>query len=384
MKYLLFQNKTYSEFKDVNFLDEFSINKEMFEDIVTLGCSVFADHILFDEEYPCPINDVVFSDEMPIYDFGKTLEEIEHKIYEIRGKFNIDTKRSLDALVREIKEIKKESEDTNKNPDETIHILLDSIKNCIGDNDDEFSREFNKELEVLMQQIFHHEIDEQIILDKIYMLINRTLKIYKNSLNELENLNSIDKKAYDIKILRLGEYKPATRTIVLYYNNIKEVKPYEPESLMKIVFMHELIHALLHPFDLDDNYYFEKLEEPICEYGALCLASLYHNGVLFDMAYEHVANKKKCVPLHHYGFGCYLYDREKLDTDENPCGRFVAALYLQKTKVLTAPHGSNITRRPTFDILIDSFNKVFVGIKDYPRDSQKTLFDKLYKLKLHI
>lgn len=48
MKYLLFQNKTYSEFKDVNFLDEFSINKEMFEDIVTLGCSVFADHILFD------------------------------------------------------------------------------------------------------------------------------------------------------------------------------------------------------------------------------------------------------------------------------------------------------------------------------------------------
>ena len=153
---------------------------------------------------------------------------------------------------------------------------------------------------------------------------------------------------------------------------------------MKIVFMHELIHALLHPFDLDDNYYFEKLEEPICEYGALCLASLYHNGVLFDMAYEHVANKKKCVPLHHYGFGCYLYDREKLDTDENPCGRFVAALYLQKTKVLTAPHGSNITRRPTFDILIDSFNKVFVGIKDYPRDSQKTLFDKLYKLKSHI
>ena len=94
----------------------------MFEDIVTLGCSVFADHILFDEEYPCPINDVVFSDEMPIYDFGKTLEEIEHKIYEIRGKFNIDTKRSLDALVREIKEIKKESEDTNKNPDKIIYI----------------------------------------------------------------------------------------------------------------------------------------------------------------------------------------------------------------------------------------------------------------------
>lgn len=127
MKYLLFQNKTYSEFKDVNFLDEFSINKEMFEDIVTLGCSVFADHILFDEEYPCPINDVVFSDEMPIYDFGKTLEEIEHKIYEIRGKFNIDTKRSLDALVREIKEIKKESEDTNKNPDKIIYILLDRV-----------------------------------------------------------------------------------------------------------------------------------------------------------------------------------------------------------------------------------------------------------------
>lgn len=379
MKYSLFYNNNYPEVKEGKVLDEFYVTKEMFEEIATVGCNMFANLILGDEEYLCPVNEVVFSDETPFYDFDKTLEKIDLRTYEL--EFLIYAKLSFDALVREIKELKKESKNAYKNPHETICILLDRIKDFFVDNDDEISRGFKKELEELMQQISYHEIDEHTGLDEIYTLINRTLKIYQNTLKELRKLKSIDRSAYQIRILRLGEYKPATRTIVLYYKNIKKEETSAPDALMKIVFMHELMHALLHPFGSADNLYVEKLEEPICEYGALCLASFYQKGQLFNIAHKHIADKKKLVPLHHYGFGSYLYDREMLDTETRPCGRFVAALYLQKTRVLTAPTGSKMPRRSSFDILIDSFNEVFAGNKEYPRDSQNVLFDRLYRLK---
>lgn len=382
MKYLSFSKNNYTEVKNSKVLDEFNVTTEVLEEIADWGHGMFW-------EYDCPhpvnpVNEVVFSDEEPIYDFSETLEKIERESKEFE-EINIDKAESIvQNIIRGKEDIKFEESQLERSFRVSFWWILERIerriflvKECLMDGG-EITDEFKNELEALIQQIDNNENGVRA-LDEINKLINRILRTYKNTIQKHEKLISIDTKSFRQNILRLGEYKPETRTIVLYYNNIKKTEPARPDALMKVVFMHELMHALLHPSGSVDNFYSEKLEEPICEYGALCLASRYDNGNLFDLAHEYVANKKNCVPLHHYGFGSYLYDREKLETEENPCGRFIIALYLLKAKELTSP--SRLKNAGRFNSLIDAFNDVFYGNEEYPRDSQKVLFDKLFKLK---
>lgn len=302
MQYKLYQNNRYIEIKEGIILEGWHITTDGFEDILSLGIEMFPKFIYECKHQKSPVNEIVFSDEEPCYDFSRELYEAEQVAKEIRNE--------------------------------------------------------------LEREVYGQE-------DPLSKIREKRLKI-------LQRIESIDKKAYLKPILRLGEYRPNSRTIVLYYKNIKNCNRSTPEALIKVVFMHELIHALVHPNIDCSNLDCAKLEEAICEYGALCLSKVYKQGHLFGIAYNHIKAKQKCALLYHYGYGCYLYDREKLDTEKEPSGKLVSTLYLLKTRILTLT-----MRRTPSEFFLDMFNDVFRWQNIYPRDKQGALFDKLVKFQWH-
>lgn len=343
-------------------LDGWNVSTDMFQNIMDLGIEMFKD--MGDVEGEGLVSEIVFSDKEPCYDFSAFLAKLERETYEE----DTERERFIWARLAEFKDMAdyvKRGRGDIEIFDIRGEYILDMIEHLIYEFPTEASRRFQRKVNSLR----HERLDNPFMLGAINALIDEMESEYKEVEKARRRVLNVDREAYSRPILRLGEYVSTSRTIILYYNNIKNSGPTAPETLMQIVFMHELMHALLHPVGQSDYSYYEKLEEPICEYGALCLTSAYNNGHLFNLAYNHVADKQRCVPLHHYGFGRYLYDREKLETDCAPCGKFAYGLYRQKLK-----------SRASYLQTVDVFNDAFAGQYDYPRKKQGKLYDQLYKI----
>lgn len=343
-------------------LDGWNVSTDMFQDIMDLGIEMFKD--MGDVEGEGLVSEIVFSDEEPCYDFSAFLAKIEREAHEC----DIERERFIWARLEDLKDM-VDYVKRGRGDIEVFGIrgeyILDMIEHLIHEFPTEATRRFHRKVNSLR----HERFDNPFMLGAINALIDEMESEYKKGVKARERAKKVDREAYSRPILRLGEYVSASRTIILYYNNIKNSNPTAPEDFLKIVFMHELMHALVHPVNQSDYSYYEKLEEPICEYGALCLASAYDNDHLFDLAYNHVADKQQRVPLHHYGFGRYLFDREKLDADCAPCGKFVYGLFRQKQK-----------SQHSYLSAVKVFNEAFAGQYDYPRQKQGELYDKLYKI----
>jgi len=115
----------------------------------------------------------------------------------------------------------------------------------------------------------------------------------------------------------LGEYKRHEKKIILYIDNIKEIKHHYGDLLpmMRYVYLHELMHAF---FDRNPNHdYIYGVEEAFAEFGALlCIDELVSKAKAdpaeLDWALSHVFSKKDVLRCYSYGYNLFnLYKKEK-------------------------------------------------------------------------
>ena len=122
----------------------------------------------------------------------------------------------------------------------------------------------------------------------------------------------IDKKKKptyeDHNILKLGEYIPGKREIILYQKNIDSSEEGKdlPNILYFTTFIHECMHAL---FDVPNHgsIGLPFIEEPIAEAGMLNFIKKHCEQEQYEKCLKIVENKKGA--LAHYGFGATLHKK---------------------------------------------------------------------------
>lgn len=145
------------------------------------------------------------------------------------------------------------------------------------------------------------------------------------------------------KVLVLGEYFPATKTVVLYRQNIIDcAKASNPqwsfEDLLAYVYIHEMFHVYFdQKASLNGQQYIREIEEPFAELGSL----LYFNALSYHPDYRHIfplalqyIGSKANGPLCTYAYGKYLFERVYSDdAQKNEALRFQAIReYAHKSK----------------------------------------------------
>ena len=106
----------------------------------------------------------------------------------------------------------------------------------------------------------------------------------------------------------LGEYLPKEKQVILYYYTIHKYP--NPCYLLAVVYVHEMMHAYLDVGSIKE--YFEKIEEPIAEYGMLRFfkqfgsATSTYPGIL-EFAQTDVEEKQGAFGKAYYGFGYCVF-----------------------------------------------------------------------------
>jgi len=116
----------------------------------------------------------------------------------------------------------------------------------------------------------------------------------------------------------LGEYKRHEKKIILYIDNIKEIKHHYGDLLpmMRYVYLHELMHAF---FDRNPEHnYIYEIEEAFAEFGALiCLNELVSkdkaDSFELEWAWSLVYSKKDVLPCYSNGYNLFNLYKEKQD-----------------------------------------------------------------------
>ena len=161
-------------------------------------------------------------------------------------------------------------------------------------------------------------------------------------------------------IALLGEYISKEHKIVLYMKNIIATDAENADSLTKIVFMHEMVHAMI---DSGDDY-ISEIEEPIAECGMLYFCQKMYPD-LMDYALAHVRKKQNTVTLAHYGYGYYLYIRCSVKVN-------APLLYIMGWKDKKGLHHSTVQKAAAV------ITNAFAGT--YPMEKQEKLFSAFNKL----
>lgn len=104
--------------------------------------------------------------------------------------------------------------------------------------------------------------------------------------------------------LLLGKYDPAEKKIYLYWNNIQMSDPQHVSQLLRIVYLHELMHAYFHQCaGGNGEHYIYEIEETMAELGMLA----YCSDEDLDYARGYVQHKKNQA-LAPYGFADFCYE----------------------------------------------------------------------------
>ena len=110
----------------------------------------------------------------------------------------------------------------------------------------------------------------------------------------------------------LGEYLPSEKKVVLYYNTIHKYP--NPCYLLAVVYVHEMMHAYLDAGSIIE--YFDKIEEPIAEYGMLRFFKQFGSSTptstypgILEFAQTNVEKKQNALGIAHYGFGYCLFKK---------------------------------------------------------------------------
>lgn len=112
-----------------------------------------------------------------------------------------------------------------------------------------------------------------------------------------------------ISVELLGLYIPKAKKVILYIRAIRKRK--SPHILLGEVYVHEMMHAYLDYFTVKE--YFDKIEEPIAEYGMLKFFEKYDKKILAD-AKRRVRKKQNSLGIAHYGFGyCIFMNHNGID-----------------------------------------------------------------------
>lgn len=111
----------------------------------------------------------------------------------------------------------------------------------------------------------------------------------------------------------LGEYYRADSQIILYLETIR--KSAFPSYKLFQTYIHEMFHAYYDANPAGPDYYIEKVEEPITELGALTFIEKFtgknKDKEFMDFAVAQVEKKQFNPAVCHYGFGAYLFKKDK-------------------------------------------------------------------------
>ena len=107
----------------------------------------------------------------------------------------------------------------------------------------------------------------------------------------------------------LGKYAPAEKKIYLYWNNILKEDSQHASQLLRIVYLHELMHAYFHQCAKGNGeHYIYEIEETMAELGMLACCSPEDK----KYAKQHV-QRKKTSALAPYGFAAFCYAQLEQD-----------------------------------------------------------------------
>ncbi len=203
------------------------------------------------------------------------------------------------------------------------------------------------------------------------------------------------------KMLKLGEYIPIEKKIVLYPEAMLQCDAEHFEQLLVSTFVHETMHAYFDREGHDMYPYVPFIEEPLAEFGMLrFLNETGHE--FYDWTYNNVKNKKTC-----YRYGAALMDRHIKEGQTSTIRQF-----LEKYKVYVAERPMhpmvNVDGRDVVDVSSNDNNNVqprvavsnWQNVYDYPPryfydDGTKTLgldgtwscdqlLNKVYGIDIHL
>ena len=203
---------------------------------------------------------------------------------------------------------------------------------------------------------------------EIENLLNRIRKIedeIQTIKGIISRLRAAGKDSYTIEIELLGYYirkkypkkKKSVPEIHLMIGTIERRYPSKNVEMTGIVFVHELMHAY---FDNHNPYvkhsHCPEIEEPMAEYGMLCFMEMFERANpsykgIFDLANQHVEDKKYSLGLCHYGFGGFLFeDRKDFGVDWVSLFRSVCpALIMNAPEVKAYESMISLVRYPRYE-----------------------------------
>ena len=141
----------------------------------------------------------------------------------------------------------------------------------------------------------------------------------------------------DFKYPIVGEYSEKNKMITLYINNIEDyfrkikgsVDESKKNNLIVTTYLHELFHSYFHfvtgqsVFRQHRYNYILEIEEAITEFCTLVYINDAQSGAfdwikIFKFAYANISEKKKSKgDLSAYGFGAYLFDNIKNESERS-------------------------------------------------------------------
>ena len=157
-----------------------------------------------------------------------------------------------------------------------------------------------KEIDAL-KKVIEEEQDEKK-QEKLKEKLSKKEKL----LDALKNAKRMPNGKYRVTLVVkiLGEYISSKKEVILYINVIRS---YNSPYLLGEVYVHEMMHAYLDCGTVKS--YFDKIEEPIAEYGMLNFFEKFDSKILSD-AKRRVRSKQESNGIAHYGFGYCIFMKD--------------------------------------------------------------------------
>lgn len=158
----------------------------------------------------------------------------------------------------------------------------------------------------LQEGVFYCSVPQELIDLKEYWQVKlKKCREQDGNLREISNKFEIICHEIELwgRMLKLGEYIPNEKKIVLYPEAMVQFDKCHFDQLLASTFAHETMHAYFNRVGHDTYPYIPFIEEPLAEFGML----LFFNEtghVFYDWAYDNVKNKRTC-----YRYGADLMDR---------------------------------------------------------------------------
>lgn len=186
-------------------------------------------------------------------------------------------------------------------------VLSDSEQPCRDQSYEIYEEERKSMMEKLEKEIdaLKKEIEEEQDEKKQEKLKEKLSKKEK-LLDALKNAKRMPNGKYRVTLVVkiLGEYISSKKEVILYINVIRS---YNSPYLLGEVYVHEMMHAYLDCGTVKS--YFDKIEEPIAEYGMLNFFEKFDSKILSD-AKRRVRSKQESNGIAHYGFGYCIFMKD--------------------------------------------------------------------------